>query len=127
MIDIPERKPKINLLVVDDDTELTDFLRDGLERYFSLVAIAYSVADAKGYVSGRVKFNAVLCDYYLPDGNGLDFYSWLRKERHLMVPFILISGQAEIKPTPGQDFTFLPKPFTPNDILERLRLVVGTA
>ncbi|PTX94725.1 hypothetical protein DB346_22180 [Verrucomicrobia bacterium LW23] len=129
MIDIPARttNSKINLLVVDDDTELTEFLRDGLERYFSLVAIANSIADAKLYLSGRVVFHAILCDYYLPDGNGLELYNWTRSERKITSPFIMISGQTDLTARNGQDFTFMAKPFLSTDVLEHLRSVVKMA
>ncbi|HSI84867.1 MAG: response regulator [Candidatus Methylacidiphilales bacterium] len=127
MIAIPARKSKINLLVVDDDTELTEFLRAGLEKYFSLVAIASSLADGKMYLSGRVSFHAVLCDYYLPDGNGLELYDWLRDDRKLLTPFILISGRTDIRPGPGKDFTFLAKPFGFSDVIERLPVVADMA
>jgi DNA-binding NtrC family response regulator len=54
-------------------------------------------------------FEAVVCDYQLPDGNGLVFKNWLR-EQVINLPFLLMSGDVPAVKT-SRRFSVLSKPF----------------
>jgi len=109
---------RFRLLIVDDDPPVAEFLREGLETHFSLIMVVASVAQAKSLMDGPFVFHAIICDYHLADGTGLDFYNWLRQKRKCEIPFLMISGK--VKPISMEDpaFDFLAKPFQPSDILE---------
>jgi len=124
-----------NLLLVDDDPRLTEFLRETLAPHFSLIAVAGRIEQAKSLIDGPFLFNAIVCDHLLHDGTGVQFYSWLRKVKLNYIPFLLVTGQDElVSCQPDPSFAFMTKPFSPQDLLvcldkfnRKTRLVVSTA
>ena len=85
-------KPAI--LMVDDEPAVLF----GYARYFASAgyetADAANLAEARKAVQAR-RFDAVLLDLNLPDGNGLDWIPSLREE-HPAVAIIVITGQGDI-------------------------------
>jgi CheY-like chemotaxis protein len=61
----------VSVLLVDDDVEGCEFMRVVLERAGALVLVAHSCADAQRWI-GRVRVDALLCDFHLPDGDGFE-------------------------------------------------------
>ncbi len=85
---------KITILMVDDEPAVLF----GYGRYFAKVgyetAEALSLAEARKAFQSR-RFDAVLLDLNLPDGNGLDWIRSLREE-YPDTAVIVISGQGDI-------------------------------
>jgi DNA-binding response OmpR family regulator len=65
-------------------------------------------------------FAVIVSDYQLPDGNGLGFFDWLRRDMQIYVPFLLISGGVISTPCAGDDYKFLAKPFLMEEFHSRL-------
>ncbi|VXD23081.1 putative Response regulator receiver protein [Planktothrix serta PCC 8927] len=69
----------------------------------------------------------ILCNYKLPDGNGLEFLQKIKLDvKTRNIPFVLIAG-AELKPFKDWQVDYLPnsvlyKPFWPQMLLETLHL-----
>jgi DNA-binding NtrC family response regulator len=63
--------PKISLLVVDDDRLFAESVRDFLSDFQMEVMVAYSI-NAAQLLNSQQKFDVVLLDNNLPDGNGLE-------------------------------------------------------
>ncbi|HHN81673.1 MAG TPA: PAS domain S-box protein [Methanomicrobia archaeon] len=55
--------------------------------------VAGTIAEAKERLDHHV-YDCVLCDYQLPDGNGLDLLRFFRA-RHTFRPFIMLTGQGD--------------------------------
>ena len=85
---------KISILMVDDEPAVLF----GYGRYFAKTgyetAEALSLADARKAIQTR-RFDAVLLDLNLPDGNGLDWIRSLREE-YPDIAVIVITGQGDI-------------------------------
>ncbi len=82
--DVPERLRGRRILVVDDDAVARTFFRDTLQECGCLVETAASGAEALNRLrQGGARFDLVLMDWMLPDGNGLD---WLGRIRRLPGP-----------------------------------------
>jgi DNA-binding NtrC family response regulator len=85
---------KITILMVDDEPAVLF----GYGRYFAKAGYetveAQSLADARKAFQSR-RFDAVLLDLNLPDGNGLDWIRSLREE-YPDTSVIVISGQGDI-------------------------------
>jgi len=113
------RKPysDLRLLIIDDDPQLSDFMRAGLKTHFSLIMVASGEAQARNLMNGFFVFHAIICDYHLTDGNGMSLYRWLRQDQDRQVPFVLISGHFEPDPNEDPAFGFLAKPFHLSDLL----------
>lgn len=116
----PTALSPLKILLVEDDPHLASYLRKGLGRVLSLIAIAESVEDARTYLNNAFQFDAIVCDYTLPDGNGLELFRWLRHERASEAPFLMISGMERGPAPEDPKFSFLAKPFEPKHLLEHL-------
>lgn len=64
-------KPKITLLIVDDDEFFCEAIRDDVSKDFFQIFTVHRVEDAKRLCLST-KFDVVLLDNHLPDGNGLN-------------------------------------------------------
>jgi two-component system response regulator HydG len=117
-------KPKI--LLVDDDA-FTSRLIQGLLRERNMeLQVAGNCAQAR-IAFHATDFNLVLLDQRLPDGNGLDLFAEMRRERPRQVA-MLITGFADVRDAVravrGGLFDYLTKPFVN---LEDLDAVVASA
>ncbi len=78
-----------HLLLIEDDHTLAQGIRLALLSDTLSVAVAPSLAEARAALSER-EFQLLLLDVNLPDGNGLDFLTGLR--RTSSVPVILLTA-----------------------------------
>ncbi len=112
------------LLLVEDDPITSDLLSRKLGIEYE-VAAAASLKDAESQLE-KSRFNLVVLDANLPDGNGFRFCSKLRSQPRLRdLPIILLTGHAELEDkimgfSQGAD-DFLGKPFQ----FEELRLRIA--
>src|SRR5579863_1363627 len=81
------------ILIVDDDVDFRQMLKTHLELdgQFAATAVATLVDAAVELNSRDSRFDAVILDVQLPDGNGPDFCARLR-ELGKKMPIILLTG-----------------------------------
>jgi DNA-binding response OmpR family regulator len=108
------------ILLVDDNPAIRDLLRSLLEEWNYLAFTAATLAEARQAVVTLGPFRVVICDFDLPDGNGLQFLDWLRWERREHGAFLLISGSSDFDVDHASDFSFLAKPFRMEELCGRL-------
>jgi DNA-binding response OmpR family regulator len=114
------------LLIVDDDAALRSTLAEQLEVDGEfLPAEAGSAAEAEAMLTAAdARYDAVLLDIGLPDGDGRDLCARLRKHG-LKVPIIMLTGaDAEQDVVRGLDAganDYIAKPFRLNELLARVR------
>lgn len=114
------------ILVVDDEPQLQIMMRDILQRAgYSSVHIAGSVHQALGEVS---VWNPEVCllDVMLPDGDGFDLLTRIRRTSQVPVLFLSARDQDEDRLRGlglGAD-DYVTKPFLPQELLLRLRAVL---
>lgn len=115
----------MRLLLVEDENEMAGMIVGALGRHDMVVDHVASLALAREAVS-QGAHDAVLLDRQLPDGDGLSLIPLLRQKRG-GVPVIVLSA---LGTTPdridgldaGAD-DYLPKPFSVDELLARLRAV----
>ena len=114
------------LLIVDDDVPLRATLAEqlALEGEFA-PAEAGSAAEAEAMLNGGdSRYDAVLLDIGLPDGDGRDLCAKLR-QKGIKVPIIMLTGaDAEQDVVRGLDAganDYIPKPFRTGELLARVR------
>ena len=114
------------LLIVDDDAALRETLAEqlSLDGEFS-PAEAETAKDAEQMLTGaEARYDAVLLDIGLPDGDGRELCARLRKQG-LKIPVIMLTGQdAEQDVVRGLDAganDYIAKPFRLNELLARVR------
>jgi len=84
------------LLVIDDDIQILDVLRRTFfDQPWSMFR-ARSAEEAE-HILREHPIDTVLCDYYLPDTNGLELVSRIR-DRYPSMPCILLTGTQETEP-----------------------------
>jgi len=72
--------PSPRALVVDDEPDIRELLTITLERMGLGVAAVGDTAAARKLL-GAERFDLVLTDMKLPDGNGLDLLQWIQAHR----------------------------------------------
>ncbi len=108
------------ILLIDDNPDLRELLGRLLEEWDYAAVTAASLAEARQAVLTHGPFKVVICDFDLPDGNGLQFLAWLRWERRDHGQFLLISGSSNFDGDHPSDFAFLAKPFRMEELRSRL-------
>ncbi|MCO6419358.1 response regulator transcription factor [Siccirubricoccus sp. KC 17139] len=113
------------ILIVEDDAALADTLFEqlGLEGEFA-PEVAGSLAAAAERLAGALRFDAILLDRGLPDGDGAEFCARLREAGRQM-PIIMLTGRdREEDVVQGLDAganDYLAKPVRLSELLARLR------
>jgi two-component system chemotaxis response regulator CheY len=118
------------VLVVEDSSAMRSFVRAALEE-----ELGAEVLEAESGLHAlrslpREAFDLVIVDVNMPDLNGLELVSFMRKqEGHRETPILLISTEAAARDREkgialGAN-GFLSKPFTPEALCERARELIG--
>ena len=113
------------ILIVDDDTELIDLLRDYLvEEGFETAAAADGESGAR--VAIETAPDLVVLDVMLPRLNGFDALRRIREASAVPVIMLTARGQ-EVDRIVGLELgadDYLPKPFNPRELVARIRAVL---
>jgi two-component system response regulator RstA len=123
-----ESEPVIRVLMVEDDARLAALTREYLERHGAVVSVA-ARGDAGLEEATRHRFDVVLLDLMLPGVSGIEVCQRLRAQSD--VPVIMITARGEeadrvLGLEIGAD-DYLPKPFSPRELLARIRALVRRA
>jgi two-component system response regulator PilR (NtrC family) len=115
----------VNLLIVDDEASLRDFLSIVFEDEGWRVETAGSVADARAAVA-KNEPDLILCDLMLPDGSGID----LLREVKTATPSVAVvmitahtSTKSAVEALKAGAFDYIAKPFD----IDELKIIVRNA
>lgn len=115
----------VNLLIVDDEASLRDFLSIVFEEEGWSVETAASLEEAHAAIQRREP-DVVLCDLMLPDGSGIDFIRDV-KAASPSIPFVMItahtSTRSAVEALKAGAVDYIAKPFD----IEELKIIVGKA
>lgn len=114
-----------NILIVDDDQELGEMLRDFLAPdHLELTACLNGEDGLKALQSG--KFELLILDIMLPGMSGLDVLKKLRQSNDLPVIMLTARGD-DIDRIIGLEFgadDYLAKPFNPRELTARIKAIL---
>lgn len=82
------------ILIIEDDAVLSRMLGNWLTKKEVQTKQTSFIATARKIISEQ-KIDMVLSDLRLPDGDGIEFLKWMRKERHSQ-PFLLMTSYGQI-------------------------------
>jgi two-component system, OmpR family, response regulator len=121
---LPERIRKMRLLLVEDDEILGEGIRDYLRIEGHLVDWFTRLIDAQTVISDP--YDAVLVDWQLPDGSGVDWVRQLRG-KGVTVPILVMTARDLLSDRvrgldSGAD-DYLVKPFETEELAARIRAV----
>ena len=113
------------ILIIDDDTELTDLLAQYLESEgFSVVCIHDGASGAKRALNQV--FDAIILDVMLPKLNGFEVLKAIRE--HMDTPILMLTARGDdIDRIVGLEIgadDYLPKPCNPRELVARLRAIL---
>ncbi len=118
----------LSILIVDDDTELTALMAE----YFSGRDIALAIANDGNEGLNRAldgNLDMVLLDVMMPGMEGFEVLRQLR--RRSAVPVIMLTARTEhgdrIEGLNAGADDYLPKPFSPDELLARIQAVLRRA
>jgi len=119
---------KKKVLIVDDDPEIVELLKDALSRDGRFdIQVAASGYDA-GMMTQKFQPDAILLDYMLPDVNGNIVCQTIRKNQEFdNTKIIIVSGVVkqdeidQLMKSGAQDF--VRKPFNVDELIERILAV----
>ena len=113
-----------NILLVDDDTELTSLLKEVLA--FEGFNVTEANDGEAGLAAVNDKTNLILLDVMMPKMNGMDMLKKLRE--HWEIPVLMLTAKGEeidrvIGLELGAD-DYLPKPFSDRELLARIKAIL---
>lgn len=117
------------LLVVDDEAEIVDLLRDVLTGEGYEVDAASDAAGALALIREKI-YDAALLDFNLPDMDGVMLHRQIRQmDAELAAKTVFMSGLMQSDVNLGyygaQAGGFLSKPFDIRDVVSSVRRVLG--
>jgi DNA-binding response OmpR family regulator len=114
------------ILIVEDDDALRQVLADQVASSGIFQSIeAASLDEASRHLgAAEARFDSIILDISLPDGDGRDFCARIRKQGHTM-PIIMLTGAAEeddvVSGLNAGANDYIAKPFRVNELLARLQ------
>ena len=114
-----------NILIIDDDTKLTELLIEFLSSYKYNVVAKHTPEEGLEYLEKKGA-DAIILDIMLP---GMDGFQVLRKVReNIATPVIMLTARGEVTDRIvglelGAD-DYLPKPFEPRELLARIQSIL---
>ncbi len=114
------------LLIVEDETPVADQLKQLLEQEHYQCDVSYNYKDALEQIDQK-RFDLVLLDWNLPDGDGLSLLSLMREE-DIATPVLMLSANTQIDDrvnvldAGGDDY--LCKPYSNIELLARIRALL---
>ncbi len=111
------------ILAIDDDPDILTVLKANLELYGFRILTAQSMEESREILS-QSEPDLILLDLILPEGNGLDFCTYL-KAKYPNLPVILLTAKDQVEDKVqglelGAD-DYIVKPFETRELLARIR------
>ncbi|RUR12298.1 two-component system response regulator CpxR [Legionella sp. km772] len=114
-----------SILIIDDDTELTDLLAQYLEpEGFHVICVHDGESGVKKALN--ISFDAIILDVMLPKLNGFEVLKAVRE--HSQTPVLMLTARGDdvdriVGLEIGAD-DYLPKPCNPRELVARLRAIL---
>jgi FixJ family two-component response regulator len=124
----PVTRHQPRVLLVDDDPAVLELLGRLLVDLNCRVTVAKDLASAKRSLSRGARFQLMLADVQLPDGDGLSLLAALRRRQPTAAALILTGGPSVercVTALRGGAADFLLKPFDNLHLQERVRMALA--
>lgn len=116
----------MKILLVEDDLQLAANVAQAIKRAKFVIETAHTAS--KGLELADINpYDCIVLDINLPDGNGFDLLSSLRRQKD-QTPIIIITARGEVDDRiKGLDLgadDYVPKPIDTNELIARIRAVI---
>lgn len=119
-----EHRQRMNVLIIDDDHDLTRSLFEYLQAQHINLSCAGS-AEAGSALLSELSYDAIILDVMLPGQSGFDFLPSLRQQTAAHILMLTALGEEDQRVTGlvlGAD-DYLTKPFSAKELVARLRAI----
>ena len=127
---VESKKKKYTVMVIDDEQEALDMLRDMLETLEIPLEVKTNIDGLDALVEiGRFKPDLIIIDYKLQDVDGITISTRIMRDNELKsIPIILISGVIDTVPVEELGIAaFLRKPFKMHDLDKAIKGCLAAA
>ena len=112
----------MDLLLIEDNSRISEFIVKGLEESGFLVTLAENGTEGRDYVNNRV-WDVILLDIMLPDIDGIELLQYIRYKK-INTPILVVSALGEpddkVKALNYGADDYLAKPFHFNELIARI-------
>lgn len=125
-VEIPNDRPKV--LFVDDNHDLTDFLKDEFSEEYD-ISVAYNGAEALKIVNGK-SFDLIVTDLMMPEMDGIEFSRRLKSDAATVdIPLVMLTAKQDMGSiieglTLGAD-DYITKPFNNEILALKMKRLIG--
>ena len=116
----------MNILIVEDEKAVADQLQQLLQQERYRCDVAYNYRDAIEHIDAK-RYDLILLDWNLPDGDGLSLLSLMREEE-TNTPVMMLSANTQIddrvKVLDAGGDDYLCKPYSNIELLARIRALL---
>ncbi|KAF0206013.1 MAG: hypothetical protein FD173_487 [Gallionellaceae bacterium] len=123
----PSEFDNMDVLVIDDDALVRKSTQGIIESWGCSVSMAASLNEVKE-IHGKADFDLVICDYRLPDGDGVEIADWIKAHFRIQPLFILISGDTSpdvLRMVNERGIQLLHKPVRPAKLRSLIQFLIS--
>ena len=112
------------ILLIEDEVDILNNLKDILEQNNYQVLRAKSIKESKEYLEKNL--DLIILDVTLPDGDGFEFYKMNIKEREIPTIFLTAKDLEDdiVKGLSLGAEDYITKPFLPKELLIRIKKII---
>ena len=124
---------KVSVLVVDDAPFIRDLVKKALRSHFPGVQVEEAVDGRKAQqILSRVSFDLILCDWEMPEMNGLQLLQWFRGQPDTAaIPFIMVTSRGDkenvVEAIQSGVSDYIGKPFSNEQLIAKVRKALQRA
>ncbi len=116
----------MNILLVEDDQQITSYLKKGLEEEHFSVEVAYDGQEGLSCVREK-SYDVIILDWMLPKLSGLDICT-IARNNNINTPILILSAKSDIEDKVeglncGAD-DYLSKPFAFDELVARINALL---
>ena len=120
---------KHTILIVEDDAAFGVMIQTWLKKNSYDADLVSRYEQAKIAIASK-HYDLILTDLRLPDGDGIILMSWVREKQKKQVPFIVMTGYAEVQTAVSAmkmgAFDYLKKPINPSVLQEKIEAAIAS-
>lgn len=124
---------KVSVLVVDDAPFIRDLVKKALRSHFPGVQVEEAIDGRKAQqMLSRVRFDLILCDWEMPEMNGLELLQWFRGQPDAAaIPFIMVTSRGDkenvVQAIQSGVSDYIGKPFSNEQLVAKVRKALHRA
>ncbi|HDZ58414.1 MAG TPA: response regulator [Pseudomonas xinjiangensis] len=118
---------KVSVLIVDDAPFIRDLVKKALRSHFPGLQIEEATNGRKAQqVLARASFDLILCDWEMPEMNGLELLQWFRSQPDSgKVPFIMVTSRGDkenvVEAIQAGVSDYIGKPFSNEQLIAKVK------